>query len=99
MCSGKRRIDVPRIGRVRQAGQPIRDVFGSDPINVHELLALAESGVESLIAKRDTTFDTGERDIALDRRELERQRLDRARQPLQRFQFETFDVDLDEGWL
>src|ERR1700722_7955950 len=87
--SGESGIDVPRIGRLRQRGQPAGDVFAADPIRVDKALAFAECGVEPRVAQRDAARDAGERDLALDDRELERQRLDRARETQQRLLLET----------
>jgi len=56
---------------VRQPAQPAGDLLGTDPIGSHKCLALAERGVEPRVAKRDAALDTGQRNIALDSRELE----------------------------
>ena len=55
-------------------GSPVSQRAISSPPTqsaLHESLALAERGVEPRIAQRDAAFDAGERDIALDGRELE----------------------------
>jgi hypothetical protein len=56
---------------MRQPAQPAGDLVAADPVGVHQCLALAERGVESRITQRGAAFDAGERDIALDGRELE----------------------------
>src|SRR5665647_129427 len=89
-------IDVSGVGLRRQDVEPAGDGGGVLPITMRELLTLAQHGVELRIAQCVAARDTGARDIALDCRELERQRRDRLCQPCQSFGFEALDVDLDE---
>src|SRR5262249_56551148 len=91
------RIDVARVGRMRQLVEPAR--HGRRLAPFAELLALSQGCVEALEAERGTAVETGARHIALDGGELERQRLHRLSQPCQRFGLESLNVDLDEGWL
>ena len=82
---------------MRQPGQPTRDLFAADPIGIHKSLAFAERGVEPRVSEREAAFDTAKCNVALNGRKLERQRLDRLRQSLQRLFLEPLNVDLDEG--
>ena len=62
-----------------------------------EALALPQYGIEAGVAERAATFDARKRDLALDQRKLERQRLNRLGEAGQCLGLETFNVDLDEG--
>ena len=75
----------------------MRELIRRHPVVGYECLALAERRVEACVAKRPAAIEGGERDVALDGGELERQRCRWLRQACERFRFKPFDVDLDEG--
>src|SRR5688572_2853423 len=70
------RIDVSRIGRVRQLSKPASDVLGRAPFP--ERLALADRGIVAPKSERRAARDAALGDVALDRGELERQHLHRT---------------------
>src|SRR4051812_8948755 len=94
--SGEPGIDVSRVRLHRQRVEPVRDRDGVDPLGMLECLALAQSRIETRIAQLDAVADAVPRDVALDQRELERERRGRAAQPGQGFRLETLHVDLDK---
>ena len=56
---------------MRQRGYPGGDVTAGDPVGMHKRLTFAKRSVEMLKPERDTSFDAGKRNIALDGREFE----------------------------
>src|SRR5438034_943321 len=78
-------INVPGVCRRRQVGQERRDLVSCAPAVEDERLALADRGIEPSKAEHSATLDAALGYVALDRRELERERRDRAREPAERF--------------
>ena len=70
---------------------------GVQPVRMHQRLAFPNRRIEPVIAQVRAAREAGQGDIRLDRGELERQRRNCPRQPLQHVQFEAFDIDLHEG--
>jgi hypothetical protein len=88
-------INVSRVCSVRQGRELVRKGGGASPFA--RRLALPESGVEAGIAKGGAALETGQADMALDRRKLERQSGNWTQQACQRPCLEPLDVELDEG--
>src|SRR5215470_5866156 len=69
--SRQRRIDISRIGTIRQRHQPVGDFSGGELAPMHEGEALAERGFECPIADCGATRHAGAGDVALDGGEFE----------------------------
>src|SRR2546423_2715537 len=96
-ASAPRRIDITGICGFGQRAQPRRNLVPRAPVLEDELLRFPDRRVESGVAERAAALEAGNRDVALDRGELERQPLRRLRDAGDRFRLEPLDVDLDEG--
>src|ERR1700680_4583267 len=82
-------INVPGIGLLGQSLQPVPDRIRGLPVAMNKNLAFAERGVEPGVAERDAALEAGERRVALDGGELERERCDRAAEAGKHLGFET----------
>src|SRR5580704_17138080 len=91
-----RRIDISRVGAVREAQEPLDHLLGREFTRMDVGEAFAKKKFERLISDRRAAIDAGAGDVALDRRKFERQRLDRGGEAGERLGLVALDIDLDE---
>ncbi|MFO1425883.1 MAG: CDP-alcohol phosphatidyltransferase family protein [Steroidobacteraceae bacterium] len=78
---GAPRVDITRAAAAGPEAQPLAQLRRVDPLAGEQRVALAERGVELVVAEGEQPLDAGEREFRLAREELERQGAQRPSSP------------------
>src|SRR5262245_27948856 len=90
-------IDIPGVGLMRQRGDVGSHLGRAQPALKRQALAFPQGDIAAVAPEHVESLEATIGDLALDRGEFERQRLERPRQPRQHHVLEALNVDLGKG--